>query len=199
MRIIGITGPTGAGKSLICNYLKELNIPCIDADSVYHELLLPPSDCLDAIRAAFGGDIFSSDGKLDRAKLALIVFNDPKKLDLLNRTVLGKVLCEIRLIISDYRRKGFDTVAVDAPTLIESGFHKECSIVISILAPEEDRMKRIIERDSLSDQKAMERIKAQKSNEFYKENSDCVIINDGDLEALKNSLLNVLKQIKIVT
>lgn len=196
MKIIGVTGPTGAGKSVFCNQLEQMNIPCIDADRIYHNLLLPPSDCLDAIRRSFGDEIFSPDGKLDRAKLGEIVFNDPKKLDVLNKTVLGKVLCEIRLAISDYRRKGFDTVAVDAPTLIESGFHKECSSVVSVLAPKEVRLERIMERDCLSLEKATLRVNAQKSEEFYREHSDFVITNNGNLKHLKTASQDIINSLK---
>lgn len=195
MKIIGITGPTGAGKSLLSSCLEAKGIPIIDADSVYHDMLLPPSECLNAIRRAFGNKIFSCDGKLDRAKLASIVFSSKEKLDLLNRTVLGNVLCEIRLLISDYRRQGFDAVAVDAPTLIESGFHKECNIVISVLAPAELRMKRIIERDSLSPEKAALRVNAQKSDKFYTQNSHYVLINDGDTEKFKSDVSVLLEKL----
>lgn len=196
MNIIGITGPTGSGKSVLCEYLSEANIPCIDADRVYHSLLLPPSECLNALRRAFGDEIFSPDGKLDRTKLGAIVFNSPKKLDLLNKTVLGNVLCEIRNIIFDYSRKGFDTVAVDAPTLIESGFYKECSSVISVLAPKEIRLLRIMERDCLTEEKAMLRINAQKSDDFYREYSNVVIENTGNLKQFKKEIETVIKNLK---
>ena len=197
MNVIGITGPTGSGKSLVCSFLAEHNIPCIDADEVYHKMLLPPSECLDSIRAAFGNEIFLPDGNLDRAALAEIVFKDSKKLELLNKTVLDKVLAEIRTIISGYEQNGFATVAVDAPTLIESGFHKECSTVISVLAPREQRLLRIIERDSLTEQKADARINAQKSDSFYTESSDYVIINDADSQKLKDQLFDILKKLGI--
>ena len=196
MNIIGITGPTGAGKSALCKRLAEMGIPCIDADQVYHSLLLPPSECLNAIRRAFGDEIFSPDGKLDRTKLGAIVFADQKKLDLLNKTVLGNVLCEIRAIIDEYRHKGFDCVAVDAPTLIESGFYKECSKVISVLAPQEIRLARIIERDCLSEEKAQLRINAQKSDDFYRQYSDIVIHNDGNRQKLDEEIEKVINNIK---
>ena len=195
MNIIGITGPTGAGKSLLCVELKKANIPCIDADKVYHSLLLPPSECLNALRRAFGDEIFSDDGKLDRAKLGAIVFNSPEKLELLNKTVLGNVLCEIRNIISDYKHKGFSTVAVDAPTLIESGFYKECSTVISVLASKETRLARIMERDSLTEEKAKLRINAQKSDEFYEEYSDIIIKNNGNQKQFKEEIESIIKTI----
>ena len=195
MNIIGITGPTGAGKSFLCEQLKKSNIPCIDADRVYHSMLLPPSDCLDAIRRAFGDDIFSLDGKLDRAKLGAIVFGDPQKLDLLNKTVLGNVLCEIRLLIDEYRRKGFNTVAVDAPTLIESGFYKECSTVISVLASRDIRLARIMERDCLTSEKAQLRIDAQKSDDFYRQYSDIILQNDGNSKKFNDDIERIIKDI----
>lgn len=196
MKIIGITGPTGAGKSVLCEHLTKAGIPCIDADRVYHSLLLPPSECLNAIKRTFGDEIFSPDGKLDRAKLGAIVFNEPKKLELLNKTVLGNVLCEIRLIIDDYRRKGVSSVAVDAPTLIESGFYKECTTVISVLAPREVRLERIMERDCLSEEKAQLRINAQKSDEFYREYSDIILQNDGNPKEFKKKIENIIKDLK---
>ncbi len=192
MRIIGITGPSGAGKSLLCRSFIERDIPCIDADRVYHSLLLPPSECLDAIRRAFGDEVFSDDGGLDRAALGAIVFRDKEKLELLNKTVLGHVLVEIRRMIADYRRRGYGVVAVDAPTLIESGFNRACTVVISVLAPENVRLARIMERDSLTEEKARMRIKAQKSDEFYKAHSDIVLENDGSVQKLRSKITDLL-------
>ena len=192
MKVLGITGPTGSGKSLVSDFLKEKGIPCIDADAVYHKLLIPPSECLDAIRTAFGDEVLAPDGSLDRTRLAAIVFTDADKLELLNTTVLDRVLDKIRLIISDYAQKGYTTVVVDAPTLIESGFDKECGTVLSVLAPAKKRLQRIMERDGLTEQKATERVKAQKSDAYYIEHSDYVIINDESAEKLKNTLFSIL-------
>ena len=180
MHIYGITGPSGSGKSLISKHLSKHGAAHIDADRVYHELLVPPSAALDAIRAAFGSKVFTESGVLDRAVLSAIVFHDKEKLELLNRTVLSFVLTEIRRRISELERAGFKAVAVDAPTLIESGFDKECDTVIAVLSPRESRIERIMERDNLTLQKAEERTNAQKPDEFYCEHSDVVIINDGD-------------------
>lgn len=195
MKIIGITGPTGAGKSLLTSYLSQKGIPTVDADSVYHSMLLPPSECLNALRSAFGDGIFLPDGSLDRAKLGALVFNSAEKLELLNNTVLGSVLCEIRSIIRDLGERGFEAVAVDAPTLIESGFHKECDTVISVLAPSELRLERIIERDNISREKAEMRIKAQKSDSFYIESSDFILTNDGDTKKFKNNVSRLFEEL----
>lgn len=201
MQVIGITGPSGAGKSLLCCFLKNNNIPCIDADGVYHSLLVPPSDCLDAIERVFGREVLADDGSLDRASLAAVVFGDPKKLELLNSTVLGYVLTKIRAMIEEYGIQGHSVVAVDAPTLIESGFDKECTRVISVLASPEIRVQRIMERDGLSESAASARINAQKSDNFYIEHSGSVLYNDyGESEfiaaaraSLGDILLSALK------
>ena len=197
MRIIGITGPTGSGKSHLCRYLCELGIPCIDADEVYHSMLTPPSECLDALRAAFGNEIFTPDGNLDRFLLGAMVFNSPEKLDVLNNTVLHRVLLRINDIIADLDKQGHEVVALDAPTLIESGFHKECSTVISVLADASLRQTRIMDRDNLTEEKANLRINAQKSEEFYRTNSDYIIKNNGDAKKLKEDILSILAEIGI--
>ncbi len=195
MTILGITGPTGAGKSLFSEYLISQGIPVIDADAVYHSLLIPPSLCLDALRGAFGDEILHCDGSLNRAELSDIVFHDKAKLSLLNDTVLIFVLDKIRSMIGELEKEGRTLVAVDAPTLIESGFHKECDAVISVLSSPEIRLERIIERDGISREAAMARIQAQKNDGFYRENSDYVLINTegrddfhSDCEALLRAL-----------
>ena len=183
MKILGVTGPTGAGKSFLCKALSK-RIPMIDADEVYHSLLIPPSECLDALRQAFGDNVFLPNGALDRTALSEIVFSDKAKLALLNRTVLTFVLKKIREMIADLERDGNTCVLVDAPTLIESGFHLECDAVISVLSSPSLRLSRIITRDDISEEKASLRISAQKDDNFYREHSNLVLINDGDTDSL---------------
>ncbi|MBR2353266.1 MAG: dephospho-CoA kinase [Clostridia bacterium] len=180
MKIIGVTGPTGSGKSLFCDYLSEQGIPVIDADEVYHGLLVPPSPCLYALRRVFGDGILRPDGTLDRTALSDIVFHDEKKLSLLNDTVLGFVLDRIRAMLNELAARGHTHAAVDAPTLIESGFHRECDTVISILSPAELRVERIIARDHITRERAEARVHAQKGDDFYKEHSHYVLTNSGD-------------------
>lgn len=184
MRIIGITGPSGAGKSLLCEYCAAHGIPHLDADAIYHELLLPPSEAVTALRSAFGDGILDDTGGIDRGALGHIVFQDEKKLALLNETVLAIVLREIRNRLDVLRAEGAETVAVDAPTLIESGFHRECDTVVVVLASEEARLARIMARDGLSREKALSRIRAQKNDEFYCASADAVLVNDKDRDAL---------------
>lgn len=180
MKIIGVTGPSGSGKTVLTKYFDSIGVPTVDADEVYHSMLVPPSECLDAIRSNFGDGVFLPDGSLDRATLGAVVFNDSEKLKLLNSTVLGMVLEKIRNMINDFEKQGHSAVIIDGPTLIESGFNKECNTVVSVIAPIEDRIARISQRDGISEDKARERVTAQKSDDFYKSHSEFVIFNDGD-------------------
>lgn len=196
MKILGVTGPTGAGKSFLCKALSK-RIPMIDADEVYHSLLIPPSECLDALRQAFGDNVFLPNGALDRTALSEIVFSDKAKLALLNRTVLTFVLKKIREMIVDLERDGNTCVLVDAPTLIESGFHLECDAVISVLSSPSLRLSRIMTRDDISEEKASLRIAAQKDDNFYREHSNLVLINDGDTDSLIRQATKFLTELGI--
>ncbi len=195
MKTIGITGPSGSGKTLLSEYFSSLGYPVIDADALYHSMLTPPSDCLDAIRDAFGNSVFTASGELDRAALASLVFGDAEKLELLNRTVLDKVLCRIRETLAAFQKDGHTLAFVDAPTLIESGFHTECDKVISVISSPDIRIQRIMERDGISQDKALKRVRAQKNDAFYINHSSVVLNNDGTYEEfLKKvqTLLNTL-------
>ena len=184
INIIGITGPSGAGKSVLCTYLAKKGVPVIDADEVYHSLLVKNSPCTLALAKEFGEEILSPDGTPDRKKLGAIVFSSDEKLKRLNSIVLGFVIDKINEIIASLEMQGQKCVVLDAPTLIESGFSKECSSVLSVLSPKQDRVRRIVIRDGITEEAALLRINAQKSDEFYTENSHHVIINDSCAESL---------------
>ena len=196
MKIVGVTGPSGAGKSSFTEYFKDRDIPVINADEVYHSLLIPPSSCLDAIRDAFGDSVIGQNGELDRKVLSSIVFNDKSKLDLLNSTVLHFVLDKINLMIAEHEADN-EMIIIDAPTLIESGFHEKCDTVVSILCPSEIRINRIVSRDSIDVGKAIERTKAQKSDDFYIQYSDYVIVNNGDKNYFEEKIRNVAERMGV--
>ena len=196
MKIIGITGPSGSGKSILASALRERGISVIDADELYHSLLVPPSRCLELLRGAFGGDIFNGDGTLDRPALSRIVFSDEKKLELLNSTVLSVVIDESKKIFAELEARGERVAAIDAPTLIESGFHKECDLVVSVISDADVRADRISERDHIGHDDALRRIRAQRDDEFYKRHSDLVIFNDGDVGALTAAAEKILISVK---
>ena len=193
---IGVTGPSGSGKSVLSQYLNDALIPIIDADKLYHSMLIPPSRCLDALARTFGNDILKADGTIDRTVLASRVFGDDDQLKLLNDTVLPIVIDEIRALISRLEAAGEKIVVIDAPTLIESEFHKECDLVVSVLASRDVRISRISTRDNISVEKARERVDAQHDDAFYVNASDKVLINDKDIDSFKAQAAELITLIK---
>ena len=185
MKILGLTGQSGAGKTIFSKMLMKLGHPCINADELYHASLVPPSEILDAIKDAFGDDFILEDGGLDRKKLAKHVFTSKENLDKLNGAVLPIMSRKVIEIAKDFERSGAHLVVIDAPTLFEAGLDSICDMTVSVIAPESVRIERIAERDGISLDDALLRTKAQKSNEFYYERADYVIVNDSNLADLR--------------
>ena len=185
MKILGLTGPSGSGKTLFSSFLIAKGFPCINADKLYHSMLVPPSNALDAIRKEFGDSFFTENGELDRRALGQLVFSSKEALERLNATVLPLVIEKMQKIANEYERGGARLLIIDAPTLFEAGYDKSCDLTVSVLAPADVRIKRISERDEISLSDASLRTSAQKDDNFYYERSDRIIINDADENALK--------------
>lgn len=201
MMVLGLTGPTGAGKGAVSALFAQCyGIPSIDTDRVYHQLLIPPSPCLCELVAAFGDGILTADGTLDRPALSKIVFSDPtrEKQQQLNRITHKYVLDRTRELLAEYCDRGLPAALVDAPLLYESGFDAECHAVIAVLAPFEVRKERIIARDALSEERAMARLNMQKPDKFYTERVEYVVINDGDLHALELQIKQIVANLGVM-
>lgn len=194
MLTIGLTGPSGSGKGTVAAVFARYGIPSIDTDAVYHALLIPPSACLDELAEAFGKEILSADGTLDRKALAALVFAPGQEaaLSTLNRITHRYVLDEARRLLDAYREQGKAAVLVDAPQLFESGFDAECDRILSVLAPRRLRLSRIMARDGLDEARAEARLNAQKPDAFFRERSHHVIVNDGDGADLEAEVLRLL-------
>ena len=201
MLTIGLTGPSGAGKGLVASLFARYGVPSIDTDTVYHALLMPPSACLDELVERFGQQVLRPDGTLDRTALSAVVF-DPANADALadlNRISHRHVLERVREMLGDHEQAGTPAVLVDAPQLFESGFDAECDKVLSVIAPRELRLARIIERDGLSPERATARLDAQLSEQIFRERADHVMINDGEIEPLDEEIRRLLQIWEVAT
>lgn len=194
MLVIGLTGPSGAGKSTVCEEFASYGIPILDADAIYRDLLIPPSDCLAELASVFGQEILLPDGSLNRRTLAARVFNNPHDLELLNEIAHRYVLHQARRRLRELRENGAIAAVFDAPQLFESGADRDCNIVVSVLADSETRLHRILTRDHISTEEALQRMHAQKSDHFFRTHSDYVIENNLGAEHLAPKVRAILTE-----
>ncbi len=175
MKRIGITGPTGAGKTTALRALESLGAEVLDADAVYHGLLAESVPLREALVGAFGPDILDAAGGVDRRKLSAAVY--PDGLDRLNGLTHPFITAALDRQMAEAKAAGRPAVAIDAIALIESGFAAQCDTVVSVLAPLEVRIPRIMARDHIDEPYARRRALAQPSDGFYRAHSDYVLEN----------------------
>ena len=187
MKVIGLTGPSGAGKGMAASFFEYHNIRSIDADAVYHDVITPPSACLDELTLEFGEEIINDDGSLDRKKLASIVFFDTskKKQERLNAITHKYVLEQSLALMKEHECKGEKAIIFDVPLLFESGFDSVCDVTISVIADKSTRIERIMERDKITKEAASARIEAQMPDSFYVSRSDHVIYNNASIDDIR--------------
>ena len=171
--VVGITGPTGAGKTSALRALEQLGGCVLDCDAIYHEMLRTDNDLRSAITAAFG-DVFTPDGQLDRQKLGTLVFGDAAQLQRLNTIIYHQLPRELnrRMALSPA-----PIIGIDAINLVESGLSKLCDRTLAVIAPPEDRVRRIMARDGISEEYARLRVAAQKDDDFYRAHCSDVLVN----------------------
>lgn len=194
--VIGLTGQTGAGKSTVSKVFSENGFAVINADEVSRKVVEKGSKCLDEVSDFFGEDIISQDGTLDRKALAAIVFSDKSKLEMLDTIVYPYITGEILRQIRKHSANGEKLILLDAPTLFESRADDFCEIIISVLADEDIREKRIIERDALTREQARRRMNSQLDEDFFVTHSDYIIHNNGRLDTINEISKEVSDKIK---
>ena len=187
--VIGLTGPTGSGKSSASRLAEDFGLQVIDCDKTAREATQKGTKGLKALVSVFGEEILLPDGSLNRKALAAKAFKDKQSTDLLNKTILPYIA---DLVIK--QAAGRDTL-LDAPTLFESGINKICNKTFAVLADRDIRLKRIIARDNLTLKEAETRINAGKDEEFYRERADYVLYNNGDENAFLRRFSDILKEI----
>ncbi len=187
--VIGLTGPTGSGKSSACKVCEKYGFKAVDCDKLARIAVEKGTKGLDALVDAFCDSILNIDGSLNRKALANIAFSSKEKTALLNNTIFPF----IRELVLKETKNG--KILLDAPTLFESGINEICFKTIAVLSDEEKRLERILKRDNITKEQALLRMSAGKNDDFYKNNANYIIYNNQSEEEFLKEFECVLKKI----
>lgn len=187
--VIGLTGPTGAGKSSVTAVAEELGFKVVDCDILARKAVEKGSAGHGALVIAFGSEILNCDGEINRKKLAEIAFSTPQNTELLNKTLLPHIMMLVREEITG------DRVLLDAPTLFESGADSLCDEVIAVISDQKTRLARIMARDNIDADAALLRINAGKSDEFYIEKTNNIVYNDCELSVFNLKIQKLITKL----
>ncbi len=187
MKVIGVTGTSGVGKTTVCEILnKKFNAFIIDADEVARELSKKGNMYLQAIAEYFGEDILDINGNLKRKELACIIYNNKEKREALNSITFKFVVEEIKRRID--LAKESKLIVIDAALLFESKLNENCDIVLGIIADETQKVERICTRDNITEEMAKKRIAVQIQEEELLQKADYIIKNKGDIHVLEKDI-----------
>lgn len=210
MKIIGLTGGIGAGKSTVSDYLVSLGYHVLDADKISREIVEPGSDALIELVSVFGREILLGDGSLNRKRLGKIVFSDPEKKAILDKLMHTRILEIIRekiiLIQEEAEHKPVDigslnnpfrekVIFIDAALLYETGLDKEVGKVWVVDVDDEARINRIMERDGLTRTDIQGRMASQMAREEKNRRADEILDNSGERKALYMQIDTLLQKL----
>ena len=208
MKVIGLTGGIGSGKSTVAQFLAELGATIIDADKVWHEALKPNTEIWREVVAAFGTEIVTPNGEIDRKKLGKIVFANPEALARLNKIVHPRIYSMVKTQIEQYRRQGVRVVVFEAPLLIdvpllmkagEPSLLGEVDEVWVTVAPESTVLRRVKEKFRLSEVEILARVHSQLPSEERVRQADVVINTDCSLGELKERVRALWRKLTLDT
>ncbi len=192
MLTIGLTGGIGSGKSRVATLFERLGVAVIDADVIARQLVEPGTDALTEIVTTFGGSVLTSDGRLDRSKLAEIVFSDAGKKKRLENIIHPRVREQIRAFKEEHREQPYILVVI--PLLLESGQHDLVDRVLVVDAAEAERIRRVQARDGRSERQIRAIIDSQADDAARRAAADDYLDNNGTLTELEQSVHELHRQ-----
>lgn len=184
IQVVGLTGPTGSGKSTVAAAWQQLGVPIIDCDRLARKVTEPGSSCLPALAERFTAAILREDGSLDRAELARRAFSTPGGTALLNSITHPAIMALLKQELEDAADAGYPVAVIDAPLLFEAGLESLCHHVVAVVAPAQTRMERIMSRDGIDREAAQRRMAVQHPDTYYCRQNVCVLHNDRDTASL---------------
>ncbi len=190
--IIGITGGTGCGKTTLLSAIEHCGGLILDCDAIYHELLTRDDHLLTAIEARFPGTVL--EGQLQRKILGNLVFSDPQALADLNAITHSAVKAEVLRRL----KSAPSLAAIDAIALFEGGLAELCHVTVAVTAPAEDRVRRLMARDCISEDYARKRIAAQHNDQWFRDQCDYVLENNDTKKQFTEKCLAFLKKLGIM-
>ena len=199
MKVIGLTGGIGSGKSTVSQFLAELGAVILDTDKVGHEAYKPDTEVWREVVAAFGRQILTPNGAIDRKKLGEMVFGNPEALSRLNQIMHPRMYDMVKAQLEEYRQQGVDVVVLEAPLLIEAGWTSSVDEVWVTVAPESTVLRRLEECSGLSEQQSLARIRSQLSSEERIRHANVVINTDCSLDELKAKVKELWQRLALDT
>lgn len=195
MRIIGLTGGIGSGKSTVAKMLREQGIPVVDADQVSREIVEPGQPALRGLAAAFGTEILTESGELNRAALARKAFSSQENTELLNSITHPAIKEEVRQRFAQLEDGGHKVAVYDMPLLIEQGLHEHVDLTVVVDVEADERVRRLVDKRGLDEADARNRIARQIDDDKRKSVADVIIDNNGSLEDLETQAEALIKRL----
>ncbi len=183
--VVGLTGPTGSGKSEVARILGAHGIGIINADDLARRVVQRGSNCLKQLVQAFSSDILNTDGTLNRRRLAQLAFASAEQTRLLNSITHPAIIALSKNILREMEQRHELAAVLDAPLLFESGMDSICDKTVAVIAPYSMRLERIQSRDHLSREEAIARMSAQQAEDYYTSRADIILTSEETLAALQ--------------
>ena len=194
--VVGLTGPTGSGKSEVARVWKDQHFPMIDAEVLARRVVEPGQPALEELVAEFSEDILHEDGTLNRRQLAKRAFATPEDTAKLNAITHPRIIDLSNNILMQFEQMRERIAVIDAPLLFESGMEAICDLTVAVVAPAAMRLERIRQRDELTEAQAKARMSAQQEEDYYTTRASITLRNEGDLAQLRRQAEELAVQIR---